>query len=236
MQLKQMLKVAVTSILASSLFLAGCAQQNTQTQATPTPTSPQAQPTPDARKPQREPDVVYVPTPQVVVDKMLEMAKVSKNDVLYDLGSGDGRIVITAAQKFGTRGIGIEINPQLVDRANENAKKAGVSDKVEFREQDLFKTDFSEATVLTLYLLPELNLRLRPTLLKSLKPGTKIVSHDFSMGIWKPDQVAKVQGPRREHMVYLWTVPQEVPPNLLVVPQDPTVEGIPAPEKPQATP
>ncbi len=149
------------------------------------------------------PDVPFVPTPDEVVEKMLEVAKVGKNDVLYDLGSGDGRIPITAAKKYGTRGVGIDIDPQRIKEANENAKQAGVTDKVKFVQQDLFTTDFSDATVVTLYLLPDINLRLRPKLLKDLKPGTRIVSHSFDMGDWKPKQTLSVNG----RTVYYWVIP-----------------------------
>ena len=163
---------------------------------------------------QGEPDVPYVPTPQEVVEQMLALAKVTKNDVLYDLGSGDGRIPITAAQKFGTRGVGVDIDPQRIKEAKENALKAGVTDRVQFRQQDLFKTDISKATVVTLYLLPEINVELRAKLFK-LKPGTRIVSHDFDMGEWKPERVVQVQGPNREHTIYYWVVPKKPPANLL---------------------
>jgi SAM-dependent methyltransferase len=152
----------------------------------------------------RWPDVHYVPTPTPVVDAMLEVAGVGPADVLYDLGSGDGRIPITAARRFGTRGVGIEIDPQLVAEAIANAKRAGVDDKVAFVEGDLFAQDLSAATVITLYLLPQLNLKLRPALLK-LRPGTRIVSHDFRMGDWKPDRELRVG----RSMIYLWTVPAQ---------------------------
>ncbi|MFW7381322.1 MAG: SAM-dependent methyltransferase [Oligoflexus sp.] len=165
----------------------------------------------DIKPQEREADVVYVPTPQEVVDLMLNLAKVSKNDVVYDLGSGDGRIPITAAKKYGVKATGIEIRPELVKEARENAEKEGVADKAQFMQQDLFKTDFSEATVVTLYLLPSLNVKLRPKLLQELKPGSRIVSHAFDMGEWKPDQVEELNGKR----VYLWTVPKKVPKNLL---------------------
>jgi ubiquinone/menaquinone biosynthesis C-methylase UbiE len=141
---------------------------------------------------------------------MLQVAKVGKNNVLYDLGSGDGRIVNTAAQKFGTRGVGIDINPERIKEANENAQKAGVIDRVKFIQQDLFNTDFSEATVVTLYLLPEVNAKLRPKLLKELKPGSRIVSHAFDMGDWKPQQILNVEG----KTIYYWVVPEQVPANL----------------------
>ena len=154
---------------------------------------------------QRQPDVPYVPTPRAVVDRMLAIANVNKNDILYDLGSGDGRIVITAAQKYGTRGIGIDINPRRIEEANANAQKAGVTKLVEFRQQDLFETDLSKATVVTLYLLPEINIKLRSKLLKELKPGTRIVSHAFDMGEWKPQQKELVNG----KLIYYWVVPED---------------------------
>ena len=150
----------------------------------------------------RDPDVIYVPTPQEVVDAMLALANVTAKDVVYDLGSGDGRIPITAAQKYGARAIGIDINPQRIKEANENLAKAGVGDKVKFLNQDLFETDISEATVVTLYLLPSLNLKLMPTL-KKLKPGTRIVSHSFDMGTeWPPEKTEDVNG----RTIYLWII------------------------------
>jgi SAM-dependent methyltransferase len=150
----------------------------------------------------RRPDVVFVPTPNEIVDEMLSVAQVTGKDVLYDLGSGDGRIPITAAQRFGTRGLGVDIDPQRIKEANANAVAAKVTDKVKFVQGDLFEMDLTPATVITLYLLPELNLRLRPTLLK-LKPGTRIVSHDFSMGDWKPNRTIN----KGNKTVYFWTVP-----------------------------
>jgi ribosomal protein L11 methylase PrmA len=151
----------------------------------------------------QHPDVIFVPTPQEVVDKMLELAKVGKGDVLYDLGSGDGRIPVTAALRYGIRATGIDIDPQRIAEANENAKKNGVSHLVRFRQEDLFKAKFSEATVVTLYLLPDLNVKLRPRLLAELKPGTRIVSHQFDMGTWKPERKLELNG----RTIYLWTVP-----------------------------
>lgn len=202
------------STLGLSL-LSGCASTSTlESQAPTTTTSPSVQPQAPESEPERSPDVPYVPTPEAVVNEMLSLAKVGSEDVLYDLGSGDGRIPITAAQKFGTRGVGIDINPQRVQEANENAKEAGVTDLVEFRQQDLFESDFSEATVVTLYLLPDINLKLRPQLFEQLKPGTRIVSHDFDMGDWKPERVVEVKGPTRTHTLYYWTIPEEVPANL----------------------
>ena len=153
--------------------------------------------------PARTPDVVYVPTPPEVVDEMLRIAKVTGKDVLYDLGSGDGRIPIAAAKRFGTRGLGIDIDPQRIEEANANAKAAGVTDKVKFVLGDLFQLDLAPATVITLYLLPQLNLKLRPRLLK-LAPGTRIVSHAFDMGDWKPEKELDVEGRK----VYFWTIPK----------------------------
>jgi SAM-dependent methyltransferase len=149
----------------------------------------------------RQPDVIYVPTRQTVVDAMLNVAKVKAGDVVYDLGCGDGRIVVSAA-KLGARGIGIDIDPQRVAEANQNVQRSGVGDRVKILNQDLFTTDFSDASVVALYLLPSLNLRLRPILWKSLKPGTRVVSHDFDMGDWKPEQTLNVDGA----MVYYWTI------------------------------
>src|SRR5688572_13727931 len=152
----------------------------------------------------RQPDVIFVPTPQEVVDAMLDVAQVKSTDIIYDLGSGDGRIPITAAQKFGARGVGIDINPERIKEANENLKKANVGDKVKFLNQDLFETNISEATVVTLYLLQSLNEKLRPKLFKELKPGTRVVSHAFSMGeAWPPENTLNVNG----RTVYYWTIP-----------------------------
>jgi hypothetical protein len=154
------------------------------------------------------PDVIYVPTPHEVVDAMLKLAKVGKGDVLYDLGSGDGRIPVTAAKRFGIRAFGIDIDPQRIEEANENARKNRVTNLVQFRREDLFKANFSEATVVTLYLLPDLNVKLRPRLLAELKPGARIVSHQFDMGTWKPDQKVELNG----RTIYLWTIPQRQAP------------------------
>jgi precorrin-6B methylase 2 len=163
---------------------------------------------PTTTKPKRTPDVPYVPTDDKVVAVMLEMAQVKGSDILYDLGSGDGRIPITAAKRFGTRGTGIDIDPQRVAEAVENARQAGVSDRVRFIEGDIFDADISDATVVTLYLLPDVNLKLRPKLLKELKPGTRIVSHNYDMGDWKPLKTRRVDLPSGPHTVYFWVVPQ----------------------------
>jgi ubiquinone/menaquinone biosynthesis C-methylase UbiE len=153
------------------------------------------------------PDVIYVPTPYEVVDEMLKLAGVKKGDVLYDLGSGDGRIPITAAKKFGIRAVGIDIDPQRVEEAKENARKNGVTNLVQFRQEDLFRANFREATVVTLYLLPDLNVKLRPKLLAELKPGSRIISHQFDMGTWKPEKRVELNG----RTIYLWTVPPKKP-------------------------
>ena len=161
-------------------------------------------------------DTPYVPTPQVVVDRMLELARVNAGETVIDLGSGDGRIMIEAASKYGARGFGVEIDPRLVKLSNERAAKAGVAERVKFLQQDLFKTDFHEANVLTLYLLPDVNLALRPKILAELKPGARVVSHDYGMGDWRPDAEETIAAPdkkvgaRKESQVYLWTVPAKV--------------------------
>jgi precorrin-6B methylase 2 len=152
----------------------------------------------------RSPDVVFVPTPYEAVDAMLKVAKTGKNDVVYDLGSGDGRIPIMAVQKYNaTRAIGIDINPERIREAETNLKAAGVGDRVRFLNEDLFEANIGDATVVTLYLLPSLNLKLIPKLLADLKPGTRIVSHAFDMGSWKPEQTLNAGG----STVYFWTIP-----------------------------
>lgn len=150
-------------------------------------------------------DVPYVPTPPEVVEAMLKLAKVSKNDIVYDLGCGDGRIVIAAAKTYQATGVGVDINPERISEAEENAREAGVADRVRFVEEDLFKVDFHEATVVTLYLLSSVNIKLRPKLLEELKPGTRIVSHMFDMGDWEADEKLTVDG----RQVYFWVVPEK---------------------------
>ena len=183
-----LLSWAVVACLACSTGASGL--DDIQLPATPPPT-------------ERRPDVIFVPTREAVVDAMLKAAKVGPTDVVYDLGCGDGRIVIAAA-KLGARGVGIDIDPQRIKEAGENAQKAGVVGKVEFRKEDLFEADIREATVVTLYLLPSLNVKLRPRLMEQLRPGTRIVSHDFDMGDWKPEETISVDG----KTVYLWTIPK----------------------------
>jgi hypothetical protein len=169
-----------------------------------------------AQQPFKEMDTPYVPTPHVVVERMLGMAGVKPGDMLIDLGSGDGRLVITAAKEYGAHGFGVEIDPRLVSRSNQAAAQAGVADRVKFLTRDLFQTDFHDADVLTLYLLPDVNMALRPKILAELKPGTRVVSHDYGMRDWRPDAEAKVPAPdksvglRKESMVYLWIVPARV--------------------------
>ncbi len=158
----------------------------------------------------KQPDVIFVPTPDRVVEEMLRLAEIHKDDLIYDLGCGDGRIVISAAQKVGSRGVGIDIDPQRIKESKQNASEAGVDHLVQFLEHDLFQTDISDATVVTLYLLPMLNLQLRPKLLKELRPGTRVVSHDFGMNEWLPDRKTVVVIGERHHWVYHWIVPANV--------------------------
>jgi SAM-dependent methyltransferase len=152
---------------------------------------------------QRTPDVIFVPTAFETVIAMLKLAEVSDKDIVYDLGCGDGRFVVTASQQFGARGVGVDIDPERIKEARELAKRTGADSKVRFIEGDLFETDISEATVVTLYLLTRLNLKLRPKLMKELSPGTRIVSHAFDMGDWKPEKTANVSG----STIYLWRIP-----------------------------
>ena len=169
---------------------------------------------------ERAPDVRFVPTPEEVVLEMLRMAKVTKDDVVYDLGCGDGRIVITAAKVFGARGTGIDIDPERIKESTQNAVKAGVTDRVTFLQQDLFATDLREATVVFLYLLSELNEKLRPKLLRELRPGSRLISHEFDLGDWKPDDkgmmpdmeiLYDLQRPSKKDLYYyFWIIPADV--------------------------
>ncbi len=169
---------------------------------------------------ERQPDARFVATPQEVVNEMLKMARVTKSDVVYDLGCGDGRIVITAAKVYSARGVGVDIDPIRIKESNENAVKAGVMDRVKFLQQDLFETNFSEATVVTLYLLLDMNLRLRPKLFRELKPGTRVLSHEFGMGDWNPDNRGIVRNVRIDYQpnipdvknthFYFWMIPANV--------------------------
>jgi len=190
-------------ILAITSPACGLGRGPAEPPAPPPPAATTTAPAAASKGELRNPDVIFVPTPQEVVDAMLAMANVTGKDVVYDLGSGDGRIPITAAQKHGARAIGIDIDPQRIKEANENLAKApDVKGKVQFLNQDLFETDLSEATVITLYLLPSLNQKLMPQL-KKLKPGTRIVSHSFDMGSeWPPEKTQDVNG----RMIYYWTI------------------------------
>jgi len=152
--------------------------------------------------PARTPDIHYAPTRQVVADAMLRLAKVTADDVVYDLGSGDGRIVVIAAQKYGARGVGIEIDHALVERSRGIAREGGVADRVTFVEGDLFTTDISPATVVTMYLSTTVNMRLEPKLKRELRPGTRIVAEQFGIGVWPPDQTIRVEG----QPLFLWTI------------------------------
>lgn len=158
-------------------------------------------------------DTPYVQTPQNVVDSMLEIAKINRNDYVIDLGSGDGRMVITAARKYGARGFGVDLDRRLVALSNRNAKKAGVADRAEFFQRDLHETDFSQASVLSIYLLPEVNLMIRGRILATLKPGSRVVSHDYNMGAWPPDYQTEMPAPGKtvgigqRSKVYYWVVP-----------------------------
>ena len=164
-----------------------------------------------AGTPTGTPGILFVATPEQVGIEMLELAGVTRDDVVYDLGSGDGRLVIAAARTFGARGVGVEIEAKLVQDSRESALKAGVADRVQFLWQDIFQADVRAATVVALYLSPKLNLELRPKLLRELRPGARIVSHDFDMGGWRPDRVLRAKGPTREHVLYLWIVPERRP-------------------------
>jgi SAM-dependent methyltransferase len=166
---------------------------------------------PTAHAPGPEPagprlDVIWVPSESSVITAMLDAANVGPGDVVYDLGCGDGAIVITAASRYGARGVGVDIDPQRIREANQNAVRAGVTDRVRFLTQDLFTTDVSPATVVALYLSPAINLRLRPTLQRDLRPGSRIVSHDFDMGDWRPERTVEILV-ERYHRVFLWRVP-----------------------------
>jgi ubiquinone/menaquinone biosynthesis C-methylase UbiE len=181
-------RYVIPAVLFSAVIVSGAAQAQTAAQQAPL----------------RSPDVIYVPTPPEVVQAMLKLANVGPNDVVYDLGSGDGRIPIAAVQTFKAKSaVGIDIDPQRIKEANENLTKAGVGDRVRFLNQDLFTTPIGEATVVTLYLLPSLNEKLMPKLQKELKPGSRVVSQSFNMpASWPPDQTIQVEG----RSVYLWTI------------------------------
>ena len=172
--------------------------------------SPHASSSQTAKKKRRirKPDVIYYPTPPETVAEMLRLANIQSGDLLYDLGSGDGRIPIAAAKQFGIRAVGIEIDPKLITAAESNARTAGVDQLVRFRNEDMFRIDVSEATIVTLYLSEKINVLLRPKLLRELRPGSRIISHDFRMGDWKPEQTVRVPWGKLYRTVYVWTVPR----------------------------
>lgn len=196
-------KIGTTTVIAAAVAAMAVGALAWRS-ASPPPASQEA----SRQREDVHPEVPYVPTREDVMNEMFKMAKVGKSDVVYDLGSGDGRIVIAAAKQFGARGVGIDIDPQRIEESNENAKKAGVTDRVRFIEGDLFDAEIGKATVVTLYLLPSVNLRLRPKLLKELKPGARVVSHNYDMGDWKPDEQTQIG----EHMVFLWVIPEKPAP------------------------
>jgi hypothetical protein len=198
----------IAALLMPAVVLAGCTRSSPEANAQPLDHAiselAQTEAPATAESGAKTPDVVYVPTPQPVVEAMLKLAKVQKGDVLYDLGSGDGRIPVTAARDYGVRAVGIDIDPERVAEAKANVEKAGVGGLVTIRQGDLFEADFSDASVVTLYLLDRLNEKLRPKLLAELKPGSRIVSHAFRMGDWEPEAEQNIDG----SMIYLWTVPE----------------------------
>jgi precorrin-6B methylase 2 len=162
-----------------------------------------------AQAPSRAPDVVYDPTPHPIVAEMLKLARIGPKDIVYDLGCGDGRIVIAAARQFGARAVCVDIDPQRIRESRANARRAGVAERIVFLTQDLFETEIGEATVVTLFLWPEVNLKLRPKLWRELKPGTRVVSYIHSMGDWRPQQTINVESARGPRKVFLWIIPQQ---------------------------
>ena len=190
---------AIGLAVGLSVVLLWAAPVDAQTSNTPTRAEPSESP--------ETKEAPYVPTPNHVVRRMLEAADVGQGDVVYDLGSGDGRIVIMAAREFGARGVGVEIDPELVELSRRKAARAGVSDRVEFRQEDLFETDIREATVVTLYLWPTMNNRLRPKLREELSPDTRILSYSFGIGGWTPDTTFTIGNQTLQHdenTVYVW--------------------------------
>ncbi len=202
------LRLKYILIAASAVFCISCSGEHPRFANTTANVPPVATESSPIMLSEPDLDVPYVPTPNEVVSEMLKMANVTGNDILYDLGSGDGRIPITAAKQFGTKGVGIDLDPVRVKEANENAKTEGVTDKVRFIEGDIFEEDFSEATVVALYLLPSINLKLRPKLLE-MKPGTRIVSHNYDMGDWVAENSKKITVNGSDHYVYFWRVPEK---------------------------
>ncbi len=188
---------ALLCALVAAACLAGAAS------AQPTRTAQQP-----AAQPQRAPDVPYQPSTMDVVQVMLNLGRVGATDMVYDLGCGDGRIVIAAVRERGARGVCVDIDPQRIAEARENARRAGVDDRIRFLTQDLFLTDIRDASAVMLFLWPEVNRALRPKLLRELKPGTRVVSHWHDMGDWRPQETVRVSSGGRERPIYLWTIPQ----------------------------
>ena len=212
-----MTKALLTKILLPACLLLGCVPTAQAAErggavagASATQTRTGRAATQRRKRPRRlrRPDVIFVPTPPETVDEMLRQAKLKKGDVLYDLGSGDGRIPLAAARQYGVRAVGIDIDEKLVKEANETARREGLEGLVSFRHADMFAADISEATVVTLYLSDTLNVMLRPKLLRELRPGTRIVSHDFRMGDWTPEKTVRVPWKSLYRTVYVWTVPR----------------------------
>jgi SAM-dependent methyltransferase len=215
----KLMRAVLTKIVLTSCLLFSCV--TTEARAAFKPSRHVASPAAQTRKARavghrrqrskkrlREPDVIFVPTPPETVDEMLRQARLKKGDVLYDLGSGDGRIPIAAAKQYGVRAVGIDIDPKLVEEAREAARREGVENLVSFRNEDMFTADVREANVVTLYLSNTLNVMLRPKLLRELKPGSLIISHDFLMGDWLPEKSVRVPWKNLYRTVYVWTVPQ----------------------------
>lgn len=205
--LKQFTLISASLAVAIVAGNSSCANQPSasgeKAKASPTAAAPSA---PTVEVVSKALDVPYVPTPPEVVAKMLELAKPTAKDTLYDLGSGDGRIVIAAAKEYGVQGVGFDLNPQRIRESNENARRAGVTERVKFVEQDLFEVDLSGASVVTLYLLPEVNAKLLGKFQKELKPGTRVVSHNYPIGKWEPKNVVELESGGVTHYVYFWVV------------------------------
>ena len=212
-----MMKATLTKTLLASCLAFSCVTFETRaSSASPRPAASASYQTQKRRtarhrrskKKLREPDVIFVPTPPETVEEMLRQAHLKKGDVLYDLGSGDGRIPIAAAKQYGVRAVGIDIDPKLVEEARETARREGVESLVSFRNEDMFAADIHDATVVTLYLSNTLNVMMRPKLLRELKPGSLIISHDFRMGDWTPEKSIRVPWKNLYRTVYVWTVPR----------------------------
>lgn len=204
-----MMKATLTKILLAACLVCSCVAFETRaSSASSGSASAKSQKRRRAKKRLRRPDVIFVPTPPETVDEMLRQAHLKKGDVLYDLGSGDGRIPIAAAKQYGVRAVGIDIDAKLVEEAKETAKREGVDNLVSFRNEDMFAADIHDATVVTLYLSNTLNVMMRPKLLRELKPGSLIISHDFRMGDWTPEKSIRVPWKNLYRTVYVWTVPR----------------------------